>query len=128
MLNGRETARLRTRLPFPQLLDQVEYVLRDLGRIRVHDSGDIDGPIHRGGPFACDINLDGWVEKRRGRDEYQITLEYRINPSVAMILLAVFLFPLGLVIGILLVTSAQSDVQRCLARALDDIEDAVEGT
>ncbi len=128
MLNGRETARFQTRLPFAQLLDEVESALRDLGRIDVHDSGDVSGTITRGSSFACDIHLDGWVEKRKGQDEYKVTLEYSISPSVVIILLAVFLFPIGLVIGILLVTSAQSEVQRNLRLALDDLGDALEGT
>lgn len=124
MFNGEESTRFKTDLPYRRVLAEIEEALDVVGRIEIDDSGELYGKGQQSGAFA-DVSFDGWLEQSKSSGQYELVVQFRVSPSVVAILLAIFLFPAGLIIAAVVLSSSQNELRSSLRRAFRDLKDAL---
>jgi hypothetical protein len=124
VFNGEESTRFKTDLPYRRVLDEIEEALDVVGRIEIDEAGELYGSGQQAGSFA-DVKFEGWLERSKGGGQYELVVEYRINPGVVAILLAIFLFPAGLIIAAVVLSNSQNEMRSSLRRAFHDLKDAL---
>jgi hypothetical protein len=123
MFTGEEHTRIRSTLPFDDLLEQVKKSLKTIGRVRMSPEGDFTIDAQRLANFAWDVKIEGWVEPRKNPDDYSIGINYQINPTTAGLILGILFFmPVG-VIGLFMILNAKQEVQKRANDAIQEIED-----
>jgi hypothetical protein len=114
---GLESGRFKTSQPIRAIVKDVDEMLFNLGLDWDH-SGQFSGQLRHSYTFFCTIKVSGDARSNRDKTEFVIDLSWHSSWSVAAILIAIFLFPLGLILGLVFTSIAQTEGKRLLDDAL----------
>jgi cbb3-type cytochrome oxidase subunit 3 len=125
MFDGGDQVRVNTSLSFDDFCDEVEDVLGQLGPVRVGKSGRFTVDRGRQSGTFTEVQYSGDVRERKGGGGYLVTLDYKVAPSTACLVVGIMGFFLCVVgcFVFLFPVLAKNEVERAARRALDEIED-----
>jgi hypothetical protein len=96
-----------------RILDAVDEMLYSLG-LDCDEGGFVSGRLLHPQAWVCTITVEGTARKRKQQAEFVIDLSWRSSMTAAAILLAIFLFPVGLILALVFSQMGQSDVKRII--------------
>jgi hypothetical protein len=115
-----ETRKFRTSCGLRKLDREVDEMLDRLG-LSLDEEGNVFGQLRHGNSFFCTASVDGLVRHEPDRQEYLIDFSWRTSMSTAAILIAIFLFPVGLILAIVFYQMGQNDVKRLFEDAFRNL-------
>jgi hypothetical protein len=122
---GLQAAKFKTRCSIREILDGVDEMLYSLGLV-FDKSGVVSGSLRHPQSWVCAIAVDGTARERAEKAEFVIDLSWRSSMTTAAILIAIFLFPLGLVLAVVFSQMAQNDVKRLVDDAFRSLRHNLE--
>jgi hypothetical protein len=112
----------RTKGPPREVLRAVEEMFHGLG-LGFNKRGTVSGRLRYSLSWLYAITVEGTARKRGGRAEFVIDLSWHGRLSVVAIVLAIVLFPVGLVLMLALMLTALSGVKRVVGEAFERLAD-----
>jgi hypothetical protein len=128
MFNGEESIRIRSNLSGSELEEVVEESLGRLGVVEFLRRGEFEVSGNKFSSFATDVRVTGQLSKARREGEWNLRVDYSVQPSAACWVIAVVGFFLCLVGPLILLVPflAKSEVERAVGRAVRDARDDAE--
>jgi hypothetical protein len=124
MFNFRDYAHFETDLPHRDVLRRICDALDPIGDAEPVEDDEIEVAARRYGSFAYETSVAALLHQYKNGREYEVTIEYKINPHVAiMVLCILFFMPLGLIV-LLLGMNTKQELDKLVRRAVRDIEKA----
>lgn len=120
MIGGSESARFAWSSTRAKLYDHLEDELSGLGSIRVDDSGDIEIEPRSGSNGFTTTRLEGYCKLKEGRATVEVN--YTVTLGIGGWLVAILLFPLGLVI-LFALPSAKQQIERSVRRVIRSLDE-----
>ena len=115
---GLKSQKFKTRRVKEDIFDATDEMLDRLG-LRISKSWVVSGTLRHSYSFVTNVVVDGSVsaDSDSGESEVLIDLSWRSNITTAAILLMIFVFPLGLVLGLVIHQMAQQEISRVVEDA-----------
>jgi hypothetical protein len=124
MFNFRDYAHFETDLPHRDVVRRICDALDPIGDAEPVEDDEIEVAARRYGTWAYETSVAALLRQHKNGREYEVTIEYKIEPQVViMVLCVLFFMPLGLIV-LLLGMNTKQELDKLVRRAVRDIEKA----
>ena len=123
---GHRLEKFRTRLGPKAVHRAVDDLLYRLG-LSWDREGEVHGSVRHSYTFFCASKAKGYARIYPSRDEFILDISVSNSMPVVPILLAIFLFPVGLVLALVFYFLGKEDADRLLEQGARDLRDDLTG-